>query len=272
MDQASNHRERPPPMGIFACRERRHHAGRVLRFDAGGLAPAVLALTGFGEVCLGRSSEDSDGCSAFRSWSLPSSTSNSSPIIWPTICLVRPCAFSLNVLMTGLLWQRSWGTRNVSVESLFRSDWNRNGALSFCFDAFSSREPVSTSLENVRIRGTFARHRRLTGMAIPEEMNRCIETCLSSYRICLSTAMNHCLETGGKHVEPAHFRLMMACAEICRTSAHFMLINTPHHKHTCKECAEICTECAADCERVGGMQACVAMCRACAESCRKMAA
>src|SRR5207237_1892784 len=25
---------------------------------------------------------------------------------------------------------------------------NRNGALSFCFDAFSSREPVSTSLEN----------------------------------------------------------------------------------------------------------------------------
>jgi hypothetical protein len=26
--------------------------------------------------------------------------------------------------------------------------WNRNGALGFCFDAFSSREPVSTSLEN----------------------------------------------------------------------------------------------------------------------------
>jgi hypothetical protein len=25
---------------------------------------------------------------------------------------------------------------------------NRNLALSFCFDAFSSREPVSTSLEN----------------------------------------------------------------------------------------------------------------------------
>src|ERR1700723_3862293 len=26
--------------------------------------------------------------------------------------------------------------------------WNRNGALDSCFDAFSSREPVSTSLEN----------------------------------------------------------------------------------------------------------------------------
>jgi hypothetical protein len=43
---------------------------------------------------------------------------------------------------------------------------------------------------------------------------------------------------------------MMACAEMCRTSAHFMLIDTPHHKHTCGECAEICTECAQDCERI----------------------
>jgi len=41
-----------------------------------------------------------------------------------------------------------------------------------------------------------------------------------------STAMNYCLEMGGKHTEPAHFRLMMACAEMCRTSAHFMLIGT----------------------------------------------
>jgi hypothetical protein len=105
-----------------------------------------------------------------------------------------------------------------------------------------------------------------------EEMTRCIETCLSCYKTCLSTAMNHCLETGGKHVEPEHFRLVMACAEICRTSAHFMLINTPHHKHTCRECAEICAECAEDCRRVGGMDECVAACEACADSCRKMAA
>jgi uncharacterized protein YbjQ (UPF0145 family) len=31
---------------------------------------------------------------------------------------------------------------------LFPFRLNRNGALGFCFDAFSSREPVSTSLEN----------------------------------------------------------------------------------------------------------------------------
>src|SRR5882757_684739 len=31
---------------------------------------------------------------------------------------------------------------------LFPFRWNRNGALDSCFDAFSSREPASTSLEN----------------------------------------------------------------------------------------------------------------------------
>jgi hypothetical protein len=84
--------------------------------------------------------------------------------------------------------------------------------------------------------------------------------------------MNHCLVQGGKRVEPQHFRLMMACAEICQTSANFMLIGTPHHKHTCRECAEICEECARSCESVGGMEDCVQECRRCAESCRKMAA
>ena len=84
--------------------------------------------------------------------------------------------------------------------------------------------------------------------------------------------MNHCREGGGAHTAPPHFRLMMACAEICRTSAHFMLIGTPHHRHTCAECAEICRECAANCEEVGDMDRCVTACSQCAEICAKMAA
>lgn len=103
-------------------------------------------------------------------------------------------------------------------------------------------------------------------------MRACIDACLACYATCLGTLSEHCLEMGGKHTGPEHVRLMLACAEICRTSAHFMLIGTPHHRHTCAECAEICTECAADCERVGDMDACVRACRACAEQCRKMAA
>ncbi len=109
-------------------------------------------------------------------------------------------------------------------------------------------------------------------MAANATMQSCIDNCLSCYQACFGMAMNHCLETGGEHTKPAHFRLMMACAEICRTSAHFMLMNSPHHKHTCRECAEICDECAKDCERIGDMKACVESCRKCAESCRKMAA
>src|SRR5687768_8425391 len=56
-------------------------------------------------------------------------------------------------------------------------------------------------------------------------MRACIDECLRCYQVCLGMAMTHCLEEGGPHVEPDHFRLMMACAEICRTSAHFMLLN-----------------------------------------------
>lgn len=103
------------------------------------------------------------------------------------------------------------------------------------------------------------------------QMQACIRACLDCYSVCLGTAMNHCLEAGGRHVEPKHFRLMMACAEICRTSAHFMLLGSEHHKHTCRECAEICNECADDCEKLGDMKECVDACRRCAAECQKMA-
>jgi hypothetical protein len=46
---------------------------------------------------------------------------------------------------------------------LFPFRWNRNGAPGFCFDAFSSREPVPTSLENApgETQRRFSAHRRL---------------------------------------------------------------------------------------------------------------
>lgn len=102
---------------------------------------------------------------------------------------------------------------------------------------------------------------------IDARMQRCIDDCLACYSTCLSMAMGHCLEMGGAHTGKKHFTLMMACAEICRTSAHFMLIGSAHHAHLCAEC----TECAQDCERIGDMAECVAACRKCAESCRAMA-
>jgi hypothetical protein len=104
------------------------------------------------------------------------------------------------------------------------------------------------------------------------EMEQCIQACLDCYQTCVHEAMNHCLETGGKHVEPQHFRLMTTCGEMCRTAAHFMLSSSPLHEKTCATCAEVCEACAKSCESVGDMDDCVQACRRCAETCRKMAA
>jgi len=107
---------------------------------------------------------------------------------------------------------------------------------------------------------------------ISHDTRHCIEECLRCYQACVGSAMTHCLEQGGIHVEPQHFRLIMACGEMCRTSAHLMLINSPHHKAVCRECAEICELCAHNCDRIGDMQECAEACRRCAESCQKIAA
>jgi hypothetical protein len=107
--------------------------------------------------------------------------------------------------------------------------------------------------------------------ALSQEMQNCIRECMRCYEVCKREAMNHCLEAGGKHLEPAHFRLMSSCAEICRTAADLMLGNSPVHAHVCGACAEVCAACATSCQHVGDMDECVEACRRCEESCRQMA-
>lgn len=106
------------------------------------------------------------------------------------------------------------------------------------------------------------------------EMQQCIQDCTNCHNICITTT-EHCLQMGGKHAEASHIRMMLDCAEICQTSANFMLRHSQFHGLTCGVCAEICLRCAEDCERVdpndAQMKACADMCRRCAESCRQMA-
>jgi hypothetical protein len=97
-----------------------------------------------------------------------------------------------------------------------------------------------------------------------------IEDCLASYAGCLGHFAGHGLGEGGEHMAPEHARLMTACAEICRTAAHFMLLGSPHHRHVCAECAGVCARCAEACDRLG-MADCAVLCRRCAESCAAMA-
>lgn len=104
-----------------------------------------------------------------------------------------------------------------------------------------------------------------------QSMKSCIEICNRCAGVCWKTAMNQCLEMGGRHVEPEHFRLMVNCAEMCELSASFMLSSSRFHTRTCEVCAEICEACAMDCESIGDMEECASTCRECAESCRQMA-
>lgn len=106
------------------------------------------------------------------------------------------------------------------------------------------------------------------------EMQECIQNCMDCHSICLAT-VPHCLEMGGKHADPQHIGPLFECAEICQTSANFMLLNSPQHGRVCALCAEICERCAQDCEQMSNgdrqMLACAEQCRRCAESCRNMA-
>jgi hypothetical protein len=108
--------------------------------------------------------------------------------------------------------------------------------------------------------------------AFDREVSACVDACLECQKVCLGLAMTHCLETGGEHVAPRHFRLMIDCAAICATAADFMLHKSQFHAQVCGLCAKVCRECAADCEKLDGMEECVRACAACAEACAKMAA
>ena len=104
------------------------------------------------------------------------------------------------------------------------------------------------------------------------EMQECMDACHQCHVTCLSMAVNHCLEAGGRHAEPQHIKIMLDCAQICSVAVNFMARGSEHHRHICRECAEICRACAQSCQGLDGMEDCVRACLRCAEACEKMAA
>jgi hypothetical protein len=109
---------------------------------------------------------------------------------------------------------------------------------------------------------------------VDEKMRACIQECQRCHDICTET-VTHCLQLGREHAESSHIRLLLDCAEICQTSANFMLRMSDIHGQVCGVCAEVCEHCAEDCERFEKdelMQQCAEVCRSCAQSCREMEA
>ena len=108
---------------------------------------------------------------------------------------------------------------------------------------------------------------------VSQDMRECIEECTSCASVCIET-ITHCLTKGGKHAEATHISLLQDCADICATSAKFMLRGSDLHTRTCAVCAEVCDACAKSCESISQddfMKRCAEACRSCAESCREMA-
>lgn len=104
------------------------------------------------------------------------------------------------------------------------------------------------------------------------EMQQCIDECTRCHAICVET-VHHCLTMGGTHAEPHHISLLLDCAEICRTSADFMLRGSEHSAAVCATCADICLACEQSCRATGDdetMTKCADACRRCAESCERM--
>jgi hypothetical protein len=108
---------------------------------------------------------------------------------------------------------------------------------------------------------------------IDPEMQKCIDACLSCSAICTET-ITHCLRMGGLHAEPGHIALLQLCAATCDLAAKSMQLNSPYHRAFCRLCADICGDCANECESLGAddlMLDCARVCRECAESCAAMA-
>ncbi|WP_437592439.1 four-helix bundle copper-binding protein [Sorangium sp. So ce1000] len=80
-------------------------------------------------------------------------------------------------------------------------------------------------------------------------------------------SIQHCLQMGRSHVEPSHMRLMQDCAEICETTATFLLRGSPQHNKLTAACASICELCAQSCDRFTGD----AQMKACADACQQIA-
>ncbi len=107
-----------------------------------------------------------------------------------------------------------------------------------------------------------------------ERMQECIDNCLECHTACLQEVAR-CLAQGGDHAAEEHIRVLLDCAQMCQTSADFMLRNSPLFSAVCAACAEVCERCAESCERFPDdreMVACAKVCRKCAASCREMAA
>lgn len=94
---------------------------------------------------------------------------------------------------------------------------------------------------------------------------QCIEDCINCHALCYSAGMRYPGSPGNDDAS-----VLIACAELCRTTANFMLAGLPLEQRVCELCAEACAACARFCEQNAGLDTCLDACRRCLASCKRM--
>ncbi len=100
------------------------------------------------------------------------------------------------------------------------------------------------------------------------EMQQCIQDCLNCHAVCMQTAEAD-KQKGGKHAKKEYIYLLLDCAEMCLTSAHFMQHDSPLFGYTCQAALQVATHCAGECDSMGDTD-CANASRICASSCEQL--
>lgn len=109
-----------------------------------------------------------------------------------------------------------------------------------------------------------------TQAKLEQHMADCLELCQQCHNVCAGV-ISYGMQRGDNYLNEIALRLLQDCAEICQTSANFMLRGSEFHGQICAACAEICLKCATACEEFAEdsrLQECAEVCRKCAEACQ----
>jgi hypothetical protein len=101
------------------------------------------------------------------------------------------------------------------------------------------------------------------------EMQQCIQDCLDCHAVCMKTA-DACRQAGGEHGTREHVYLLLDCAEICLTAAHFMQHDSPLCGYIWEATARVTDHTSNECARMGDDE-CANACRTASWSCDQMA-
>ena len=104
--------------------------------------------------------------------------------------------------------------------------------------------------------------------------NQSLITVLNNCAAVCNHCITACLEEEDVKMLANCIKLDIDCAEICSLTAAFVVRGSAHASHLMAECADICNNCADECEKHSHMEhckECADACRICAEACGQMA-